>query len=83
MSEVKKILSEHGLLLGMIVPEFDILRFKYEQSQNIDSVKEHFKRTRKWVDYKTTVIVNGKHFIRKSDDGFEIESDKYENGLVI
>lgn len=83
MSEVKKILSEHGLLLGMIVPEFDILRFKYEQSQNIDSVKEHFKRTRKWVDYKTTVIVNGKHFIRKSDDGFEIESNKYENGLVI
>lgn len=82
LREVKKILSDHGLRLGMIIPDFDILLCKYDQ-QSSDAVEDKFKRTRRWIDYKTATIANGKHYIKKSDDGFEIERIKYDNGLII
>lgn len=41
--EVKEILSEHGLQLGIIIPDFDTLRYKYEQTQSVDDIEDNSK----------------------------------------
>ncbi|MGA9111219.1 MAG: DNA-directed RNA polymerase subunit alpha C-terminal domain-containing protein [Smithella sp.] len=43
LHEVKHILSDYGLSLGMIVPDFDTLRYQYEQSIIIDNTENIFK----------------------------------------
>ena len=43
LREVKKILSAHGLQLGLIVPDFDTLRYEYEHTQSIDDIEDNSK----------------------------------------
>jgi hypothetical protein len=43
LREIKKILSGCGLSLGMIIPDFDTLRYKYEQSQIVDDMEDTSK----------------------------------------
>ena len=43
LREVKKILSANGLQLGLIVPDFDTLRYEYEHTQNTDDVEDNPK----------------------------------------
>ncbi|HEY5555776.1 MAG TPA: DNA-directed RNA polymerase subunit alpha C-terminal domain-containing protein [Acetobacterium sp.] len=51
LREVKIILSEHGLQLGLIVPDFDTLRYEYEHMQSIDDIEDNSKEDK--IDRKS------------------------------
>lgn len=58
LSEVKEILSEQELQLGLKVPDFDTFRYKYEQGQSIDDIEYYSAE-----DNSTQDIIDRKSFL--------------------